>query len=78
MLGTNGGGFFSANSAHPYENPTSCSHRPLPLSSSPPGSLPPALERQTEWAPYSKLSMVLSRVSAASSSEQTGTRSGTH
>ena len=21
MLGTNGGGFFSANSAHPYENP---------------------------------------------------------
>ncbi len=22
MLGTNGGGFFSANSAHPYENPT--------------------------------------------------------
>ncbi|WP_409288866.1 potassium-transporting ATPase subunit KdpA [Pseudomonas sp. KCJK8927] len=23
MLGTNGGGFFNANSAHPYENPTS-------------------------------------------------------
>src|SRR5262249_54157651 len=22
MLGTNGGGFFNANSAHPYENPT--------------------------------------------------------
>jgi K+-transporting ATPase A subunit len=21
MLGTNGGGFFNANSAHPYENP---------------------------------------------------------
>jgi K+-transporting ATPase ATPase A chain len=26
MLGTNGGGFFNANSAHPYENPTPCSH----------------------------------------------------
>ncbi len=25
-LGTNGGGFFSANSAHPYENPTPLSH----------------------------------------------------
>ena len=22
MLGTNGGGFFNANAAHPYENPT--------------------------------------------------------
>ena len=22
MIGTNGGGFFNANSAHPYENPT--------------------------------------------------------
>ena len=22
MLGTNGGGFFNANSSHPYENPT--------------------------------------------------------
>ncbi|MBL7405866.1 potassium-transporting ATPase subunit KdpA, partial [Escherichia coli] len=22
LLGTNGGGFFNANSAHPYENPT--------------------------------------------------------
>ena len=22
MLGTNGGGFFGMNSAHPYENPT--------------------------------------------------------
>jgi K+-transporting ATPase ATPase A chain len=22
MLGTNGGGFFNANSAHPFENPT--------------------------------------------------------
>jgi len=22
MLGTNGGGFFSANSSHPFENPT--------------------------------------------------------
>jgi K+-transporting ATPase ATPase A chain len=27
MLGTNGGGFFNANSAHPFENPT-----PLPIS----------------------------------------------
>ncbi|KIQ25286.1 ATPase [Variovorax paradoxus] len=26
MLGTNGGGFFSANSAHPYENPTALSN----------------------------------------------------
>ncbi len=26
MLGTNGGGFFSANSAHPYENPTPLSN----------------------------------------------------
>jgi K+-transporting ATPase ATPase A chain len=25
-LGTNGGGFFNANSAHPYENPTPCSN----------------------------------------------------
>ena len=25
-LGTNGGGFFNANSAHPYENPTPASH----------------------------------------------------
>ncbi len=28
MLGTNGGGFFNANSSHPYENPT-----PLSISS---------------------------------------------
>jgi K+-transporting ATPase ATPase A chain len=27
MLGTNGGGFFNANSAHPYENPTPLTHR---------------------------------------------------
>ncbi len=27
-LGTNGGGFFNANSAHPFENPTS-DHRPV-------------------------------------------------
>jgi K+-transporting ATPase ATPase A chain len=26
VLGTNGGGFFNANSAHPYENPTPLSH----------------------------------------------------
>ncbi len=26
MLGTNGGGFFNANSAHPFENPTPCSN----------------------------------------------------
>ena len=26
MLGTNGGGFFNANSAHPYENPTPLSN----------------------------------------------------
>src|SRR5208337_1727612 len=26
MLGTNGGGFFNANSAHPYENPTGLSN----------------------------------------------------
>src|ERR1700732_3144842 len=26
MLGTNGGGFFNANSAHPYENPTPLPH----------------------------------------------------
>jgi K+-transporting ATPase ATPase A chain len=26
MLGTNGGGFFNANSAHPYENPTAVSN----------------------------------------------------
>lgn len=26
MLGTNGGGFFNANSAHPYENPTNLSN----------------------------------------------------
>ncbi|WP_028447046.1 potassium-transporting ATPase subunit KdpA [Chitinimonas koreensis] len=26
MLGTNGGGFFNANSAHPYENPTGASN----------------------------------------------------
>lgn len=26
MLGTNGGGFFNANSAHPYENPTAISN----------------------------------------------------
>lgn len=26
MLGTNGGGFFAANSAHPFENPTPCSN----------------------------------------------------
>ena len=25
-LGTNGGGFFNANSAHPYENPTPLSN----------------------------------------------------
>jgi K+-transporting ATPase ATPase A chain len=28
MLGTNGGGFFNANSAHPYENPTVLSNFP--------------------------------------------------
>jgi K+-transporting ATPase A subunit len=26
MIGTNGGGFFNANSAHPYENPTALSN----------------------------------------------------
>ena len=26
MLGTNGGGFFNVNSAHPYENPTALSN----------------------------------------------------
>ena len=26
MLGTNGGGFFNANAAHPYENPTALSN----------------------------------------------------
>src|ERR1700757_745862 len=26
MLGTNGGGYFNANSAHPYENPTPLSN----------------------------------------------------
>ena len=26
MLGTNGGGFFNANSSHPYENPTPLSN----------------------------------------------------
>ena len=26
MLGTNGGGFFNANSAHPFENPTPASN----------------------------------------------------
>jgi K+-transporting ATPase ATPase A chain len=26
MLGTNGGGFFNANSAHPFENPTPLSN----------------------------------------------------
>ena len=26
MLGTNGGGFFNANAAHPYENPTPLSN----------------------------------------------------
>ncbi|MEV9444001.1 potassium-transporting ATPase subunit KdpA, partial [Klebsiella pneumoniae] len=26
MLGTNGGGFFNANSAHPFENPTALSN----------------------------------------------------
>ena len=29
MLGTNGGGFFNANSAHPFENPTPL-HQPVP------------------------------------------------
>jgi K+-transporting ATPase ATPase A chain len=28
MLGTNGGGFFNANSAHPFENPTPLSQLP--------------------------------------------------
>src|ERR1700723_1172207 len=31
MLGTNGGGFFNANSAHPYENPTPLSNLPQML-----------------------------------------------
>ena len=26
MLGTNGGGFFNANAAHPFENPTALSN----------------------------------------------------
>jgi K+-transporting ATPase ATPase A chain len=26
MLGTNGGGFFNANAAHPFENPTAQSN----------------------------------------------------
>ena len=26
MLGTNGGGFFNANAAHPFENPTPLSN----------------------------------------------------
>jgi K+-transporting ATPase ATPase A chain len=28
MLGTNGGGFFNANSAHPFENPTAWTNHP--------------------------------------------------
>ena len=39
MLGTNGGGFFNANSAHPFENPTPLTQlicRCFPFSPSPP------------------------------------------
>jgi K+-transporting ATPase ATPase A chain len=45
MLGTNGGGFFNANSAHPFENPTPFSNflQIFPSSSFPPAS-------PTRWA----------------------------
>ena len=31
QLGTNGGGFFNANAAHPFENPSAWSNYPLDL-----------------------------------------------
>jgi K+-transporting ATPase ATPase A chain len=45
MLGTNGGGFFNANSAHPFENPTPLSNllQMLSIFAIPAGSL-------TRWA----------------------------
>ena len=41
MLGTNGGGFFNANSAHPFENPTPLSNylQMLSIFAIPPDSL---------------------------------------
>ncbi|HWA93316.1 MAG TPA: potassium-transporting ATPase subunit KdpA [Terracidiphilus sp.] len=51
MLGTNGGGFFNANSAHPYENPTPFSNFFEVLSIFLiPAALTCTLGSMTEWA----------------------------
>jgi K+-transporting ATPase A subunit len=50
LIGDNGGGFFNANSAHPFENPSVWSTRARAFPQAPP--LPaPALVRDTRFNP---------------------------
>jgi K+-transporting ATPase ATPase A chain len=79
MFGTNGGGFFNANSAHPYENPTPFSNFfQMLLIFSIPSGLTYTLGRMTRsqghgWAVWSAmLALFLVGVSAAYWSEARG------
>ena len=64
MLGTNGGGFFNANSAHPFENPTPLSNMMQMLSIFLiPGALTVTLGRMTRspahgWAVFAAMSVL--------------------
>ncbi len=49
MLGTNGGGFLNANSAHPFENPTALSNL-SPDADDPRDSGRPGLHVWHEWS----------------------------
>ncbi|MCS5946153.1 potassium-transporting ATPase subunit KdpA [Klebsiella variicola subsp. variicola] len=52
LLGTNGGGFFNANSAHPFENPTALTNLVQMLAILPdPGSTVLRLRRGSERSP---------------------------
>ena len=78
-LGTNGGGFFNANSAHPYENPTPFSNFiEMLLIFMIPSALTYALGRMTGsekhgWAVWSAMAVIfLSAVTLAYSAEARG------
>src|SRR5580698_8720377 len=64
MLGTNGGGFFNTNSAHPFENPTALSNLLQMLSIFlMPASLTVTLGQMTHspkhgWAVFAAMSML--------------------
>jgi len=64
MIGTNGGGFFNANSAHPYENPTPLTNflQMLAYSSFPAGYVlhfgMMVGDRRQGWAVFSAMAIV--------------------